>query len=353
MPEDKVITDSVSASNIYLRKLLLKCALSNGKTSVAAFEEWENLIVFDDLDAESFLLLPLVYLKLLEHEVEGGKFFLRIKSIYRRTWTENQILSKHLNQVFRLFEKSELPFVIASDELTLINLYDDFGAFSLQGFAIFAPFRDKTEFSRLMTENGWKMNFDENEKTEFRFDDFFSMEIYWKTRADFSHFRKRARRKKIFKTEFLTLKVEEQTINLCAGKFLPFRENDVRWQIVAGSLFKKRRIEEEKLISAARERDFSAETAEMLRNLTGDFGIEIPEKVIRALKRNQKNGRFNLLRQKIRNLRKDYANATEYGKHRFSFGGFTEFLSERWKVDSSVRLVIRAERTILKIWWTK
>ena len=353
MPKDIVIINSVFVSDIYLRKLLLKCALSNGKTSVTAFEEWEKLIVFDDLDAESFLLLPLVYLKLLENEIKSGKFFLRIKSIYRRTWTENQILSKHLSRLFQLFEKSELPFVGASDELTLINLYNDSGAFSLQGFAIFAPFQNKPEFSQLLAENGWKTIFDETEKTEFRLNNLFSIEIDWKTRANFSHCRRRAERIKIFGTQSLLLEPEEQMINLCADKFSPYRENNVHWQIVAGSLFKKRQIDEEKLISDARDRRLSAETAEMLQNLTSDYGIKIPQKIVRALKQNQNNGRFNLLRQKIRNLRKDYVDATEYGKYRFSFGGFIEFLSERWKVDSSGRLIIRAEQTILKIWRTK
>ncbi len=353
MPKDIIKINSDFASDIYLRKLLLKCVLSGGKASVTAFEEWEKLIVFDDLDAESFLLLPLVYLKLLENEIESGKFFLRIKSIYRRTWTENQILSKHLSLLFRLFEKSKLPFVSASDELTLINLYNDFGAFSLQEFAIFAPFQNKPEFSQLLAENGWETISDKNEKTEFRLNDLFSLEISWKTRADFSHCRRRAERKEIFGTQSLMLEPEEQMINLCAGKFLSFRENNVHWQIVAGSLFRKRRIDDEKLISNAQERFLSAETAEMLQNLTGDFGIEIPKKIVRALKQNQNNGRLNLLRRKLRNLRKDYANATEYGQYRYSFGGFIEFLSERWEVNSSGRLIIRAEQTILEIWRTK
>src|SRR5438067_951183 len=89
--------------NTYLRKLLLECILSDATVSIE-FATWERLIVFDDLDPQSFLLLPLVYLKLLENKIESGDLFLRIKSIYRRTWAENQILSKHLTRVLELFD---------------------------------------------------------------------------------------------------------------------------------------------------------------------------------------------------------------------------------------------------------
>lgn len=341
--------ESVSVSDVYLRKLLLECVLSDGAVSVDAFKEWEKLIVFDNLDTQSFLLLPLVYLKLLENKIEGGKFFLRIKSIYRRTWTENQILSKHLNQLFRLFEKAELPFVIASDELTLINLYNDFGAFSLQGFLIFAPFQNKKEFLQSLAESGWTTSFDESKKTELRLNNLFVIEINWKTRAEFFNRRKRANRKSFFGLRVLMLEPEEQLINLCAAEFSPFRENNIHRQIVPGSLFNKRQIDAEKLIAYARERRLSAQAAEMLQDLMSVFGIKIPKEIVHALKQNQNNDGLNLLRQKIRQIQKDYRDAAEYRKHRFSVGGFIEFLSERWKVDSLGRLVIRGARSALKI----
>jgi hypothetical protein len=327
-----------------LRKLLLKCVLSDGEVSRAAFAQWEKLVVFDDLDFQSFKLLPAVYLKLLRHNWES-RHFLRIKGAYRRTWAENQLLLTHLHDLFAELNESKIEFIVADETIRLAEIYNDSGIYSLQNFGLIAAFGVKARLSRKVIENGWataekniELSFCQKEKVS-------NLRIFWVNDAEF-----RARAKttgnvliKGFSRPALSL--EEQIINLCRKEFVPFQDEESRWQFIVSEIFNRQKPDRAKLISAAQEHDAALELIEMLQSLKNDFDVNIKNDLIVELRRNSMN-KLSSLKRKAKILWQSYRTLKKYGNSKI---GFYEFLAQRWNADSKKKFLEHAGQTGIKI----
>ncbi|HSR18731.1 MAG TPA: hypothetical protein VLM39_11630, partial [Ignavibacteriaceae bacterium] len=75
------------------QELLLKASLFEGDKFIYAWEKWKSCVNFEQIDPGSYRLLPLLYQNLVKHEIKDP-LTERLKGIYRRTWFENQILTR-------------------------------------------------------------------------------------------------------------------------------------------------------------------------------------------------------------------------------------------------------------------
>jgi hypothetical protein len=332
-----------------LRNLLLKCVLSEKEASKKALEEWERTVVFDDLDIGSFKLLPAVYLRSLEH-LSTGKYFLRAKGAYRRTWAENQLLLSHLDGLLSELTDARTAFVVADEALRLTQFYDDLGIYSLQGLRLAAPFGEKGSIGRKLAESGWDATDQNIELTFCRKENAFHVRIYWLDDAEFEATTKDAGNILINGNARRIVSFEEQLISLCELEFITSRETECRWQFVASEILDRGILNTSKLRSAARRRDISRPLADMLQNLKVELDVNIADDLIVELRNNSLN-KLSSANRRIRSLRQSYRTAAAtQGLANISF---RQFLAERWKADSNAMLVKHAVKAGIKFLWSK
>ena len=305
-----------------LRLLLLKCVLSNPETSSEAFAEWENAVVFDDLDFQSLRLLPLVYVKLLENDLKEVNSFLRIKSIYRRTWTENKVLLSNLDAIFAIFNKSDLPFIIAEEALRVLEIYDDRGVYSLQDFSILAPVSRKRDYCKTLSENFWHLQDDGIETTRFKKENLFSINLFWKIEEEFSYFRVNSEGFPIGNHRQLILCPEEQILNLCASEFLIFEDEQIKWKIISAILFNAQQISISKLLASAQTRGLSDALMKMLKTLSDHLNIEVSHRVLDSVVKSAKSKKNSGLIRSIRLLGRTYKMHAEFENQKATLRDF-------------------------------
>lgn len=324
------LPDKQNINSHHLRKLLLKCILSEADISRRRFAEWEKQIVYDDLDIESFELLAAVYPKLRENNIDS-RLFLRIKGAHRRAWTENQLLLTDLNDLFSVLKTGGIDFLIADEAIRLIEIYSAPGTSPLQNFALLAPIDCRKMLVQKAIENGWKLEADENETTDFIKDNLFRIGVQWLNETEFDCRLKRAETISFKDFRQPILCREDQVLNLCAREFLLFGEEDTRWQLIVSELFKAGKVNSDKLFALAEDYFLVNELARMLEILVRDFAVPIPAELTNKLNRNLRNERYFSVKRKILNFRQSYQIYSEYQSTR----GFFGFLANRWQTASA------------------
>ena len=334
---------SISAKN--LRKLLLKFILLDGEAALNYFIEWEKQIIYDDLDFQSFKLLSAVYPKLLKNNFQS-RLFSRIKSAYRRTWAENQLLLNYLNELFSILNTAEIKFIIADENIRIPEIYSDFGIFSLQNFSIITPLSSKNYVCQKLSENDWGICGEEIGQMQVFKNKSLHIKVLWISDEVFSIHLKNVERVLVKAKLQPIMCREEQILNLCTNELLMVNGGESRWQFIVSALFKYQKINANRLVELARRKHLAHQLAKMLQKLTDDFGIGIPVNLIDDLKKSPKVGKIALISQKIQNLRQSYQLFSKYEKI-----SFLEFLAERWKRDSYKALfkhVLQSGRRLLQ-----
>jgi len=331
-----------------LRKLLLKFILLEGEDAVAAFAEWERLVVFDDSSFQSFKLLSAVYPKLLEHNL-GSRLLLRIKGAHRRTWTENQLLLTHLNDLFADLNALQINFIVADEAFRVTEIYNDLGIFSLQNFSVMAPIRQKKELCGRLIENLWEICDDGVGRTHCKRDKVSGVDLLWTDDKEFDDQCEGAERDLVEKISVPIVRVEAQILNLCENRFMVHGDEESDWQFIAGALFKSGKIDSSKLIELARRRRLTYELAKMIDLLAGDFDLKVPHDLLAELGKSRPPGRVMLIGGRINSIRQDYRlylqDETRHGPR----AGLIEFLERRWGVDSYGDLVRQGIRSCMRL----
>ncbi len=334
-----------------LRKLLVKSILLEPERSRMAFDEWERLVVFDDLDFESFKLLPAVHHKTHSNDATRP-LSLRIKSAYRRTWTENQILLTNLRDLFESLAAGAIWIIIADETLQLAEIRNDIGIYSLANFGLMAPISRKKEFLQILIENSWDTENDGIEITRCKKDRTSHINVLWLSDFDFDSRMKTSESILVKDCAQSILSAEEQVLNLCAREFSISGDENSHWQFVIFELFNAQKIDPDRLTLLARKRWLSNKLAHMLQILIDDFEAKIPFELVEGLRKCPKASKAVSIRRKIRNLRESYQMFQEYGDQTGSKARFLEFLAERWKTDSNIVLIKHAVKSGLRLFQT-
>src|SRR4051794_32864599 len=86
------------------QELLLRAALGEGPSAVAAWQAWQARRDLDSVDPDESRLLPLVYQNLADQQADEPELA-RLRGVYRRTWYANQLTLQRTADRLRVFQK--------------------------------------------------------------------------------------------------------------------------------------------------------------------------------------------------------------------------------------------------------
>ncbi len=91
---------------------LIDAALLPGAEAGAAFEDWRARVEFDDIDAASLRLLPLVCHNLAAAGFSGSPLMGRLRGVRRQHWYRNQLLLGFVSDLLAAFTRAGIPTLL-------------------------------------------------------------------------------------------------------------------------------------------------------------------------------------------------------------------------------------------------
>lgn len=136
------------------QKLLLQAALWQGETAIDSWQKWRKSVDIDDVDRESYRLLPLLYRNLSTHNVTDS-YIGRLKGIYRRTWVENQVWFQQLGSILRSFQEAGIEIMLLKDAALNLYYYQDNGLRFINHLDFIIHPKDVLTAIKLLQNLGW------------------------------------------------------------------------------------------------------------------------------------------------------------------------------------------------------
>lgn len=137
-------------------ELLLRAALQQGKDATDAWDQWKTTVDIEDLDPESYRLLPLLYRNLSVHGIEDSEM-VRLKGVYRRRWYENQLLVSKITALLHSFQDAGIKTLILKDVALLLHYYQDDGLHAIDTLDICVRWEDGNAAIGLLNKLGWML----------------------------------------------------------------------------------------------------------------------------------------------------------------------------------------------------
>lgn len=137
------------------QELLLKATLLQSEEAIAAWKSWAAAINFDQLDAGSQRLLPLLYKNLVDHKVRHPAIDI-YKGFYRMTWYKNRLLSHRITTVLLLLDSHAIPVLLLKGAALVPLYYKDWALRPMNDFDLHVPQNDALKAVNLLCQSGWK-----------------------------------------------------------------------------------------------------------------------------------------------------------------------------------------------------
>jgi hypothetical protein len=137
------------------QELLLKATLLKGEQAIAAWKNWAAAINFDQLDAGSQRLLPLLYRNLIDNNVQHPAINI-YKGFYRMTWYKNRLLQHRITNVLCLLDSHGIPALLLKGVALASVYYKDWALRPMNDFDLLVPQNDALEAVDLLCRSGWK-----------------------------------------------------------------------------------------------------------------------------------------------------------------------------------------------------
>jgi len=119
-------------------ELLLRAALLRGPTALSAWAQWKSTVDFDDIDSESYRLVPQLYCSLRDQAV-SDPLLGRLRGIYRRTWYQNQLRFHAMARPLRLLHEAAIPIMLLKGAALILQYYRDYGMRPMADFDVCVP----------------------------------------------------------------------------------------------------------------------------------------------------------------------------------------------------------------------
>jgi len=135
-------------------ELLLRAALLHGPAALAAWAQWKSIIDFDDIDSESYRLVPRLYCNLRDQGVSdplSGK----LRGIYMRTWYQNQLRLHAMARPLWLLHEAGIPIMLLKGAALILQYYRDYGMRPMTDFDICVPGSRASAAIALLRANGF------------------------------------------------------------------------------------------------------------------------------------------------------------------------------------------------------
>jgi hypothetical protein len=137
------------------QSLVLHAALDEPAAAAAAWERWRATVEFDEVDYGSMRLMPLVYRQLgadaFDPEVAG-----RLKGLYRRAWSQNQLLFRRAAEAVAALEAQGIETLVTKGASLALLAYGDVGARPMDDVDVLVPIGRTREAIEALREAGWQ-----------------------------------------------------------------------------------------------------------------------------------------------------------------------------------------------------
>lgn len=139
------------------QELLLKAALMDGTAARDAWQHWRGMVDFEtEVDGGSLRLLPLVYQNLLCLKVEDP-LMLRLKGIYRKSWSNNHLLFRKTAQVLGLLHANRIPTMVLKGIPLTLMVYRNHAVRPMYDMDIMVPAFAAKQALDVLTGDGWSV----------------------------------------------------------------------------------------------------------------------------------------------------------------------------------------------------
>jgi hypothetical protein len=134
--------------------LVLHAALDPAPAAAAAWQRWREAVEFDDVDHGSTRLLPLVYrnlgAKAFDAEVAG-----RLKGLYRRSWSHNQLIFKRAAEAIAVLEREGIETLVTKGASLALLSYGDVGVRPMDDIDVLVPIERTAAAIEALSGAGW------------------------------------------------------------------------------------------------------------------------------------------------------------------------------------------------------
>lgn len=134
--------------------LVLHAALDQPQSALRAWRQWRAAVEFDDVDHGSTRLLPLVYRNLgaeaFDPQVAG-----RLKGLYRRAWSQNQLNFKRAAAAIAALEGAGIETLVIKGASLAVLSYGDIGARPMDDADVLVPYARAAEAIAALRAAGW------------------------------------------------------------------------------------------------------------------------------------------------------------------------------------------------------
>jgi len=140
--------------------LVLHAALDERSAALAAWQRWRDSVDFDAVDHGSTRLLPLVYRNLgadsLDAEVAG-----RLKGLYRRSWSHNQLIFRRAAEAIDLLEAAGIETLVTKGASLALLSYGDVGVRPMDDVDVLVPIERTRDAIAALSAGGWSPEHDD------------------------------------------------------------------------------------------------------------------------------------------------------------------------------------------------
>jgi hypothetical protein len=134
--------------------LVLHAALDQPPAALVAWQRWRDAVDFDAVDHGSTRLLPLVYRNLgaeaFDAEIAG-----RLKGLYRRSWSHNQLIFKRAAEAISVLEQAGIETLIIKGASLALLSYGDVGVRPMDDVDVLVPLERTAAAIDALSEAGW------------------------------------------------------------------------------------------------------------------------------------------------------------------------------------------------------
>jgi hypothetical protein len=141
------------------QELLLRAALLDRESALAAWTTWRRATDLSSVDIESRRLFPQLYRNLKRHSV-NDPLVDRFKEAFSRTYFENHMLFERATVVLGAFEQSGIPTMVLKGVALATAYYGDIGLRPMLDFDILVPSHQALAAMSVLKRLGWHGTYD-------------------------------------------------------------------------------------------------------------------------------------------------------------------------------------------------
>ncbi len=349
--------------------LVLHAALDEPGAALTAWQEWRQRVAFDDVDHGSTRLLPLVYRNLgagaFDADVAG-----RLKGLYRRAWSHNQLLFKRATLAIAALERAGIETLILKGASLALLSYGDVGARPMDDVDVLVPVGRAAEAIEAMRKASWEADHDDpsswaqvHHSLGFKGPDGGEVDLHW-----FALWQP-ARDEELWRAAVPLQLASQATRAPCAADQLllacvhgtpwsplpPFR-----WIADAATIVRAGggELDWGRLVAEARRRQLTVATAAALAYLGEEFGVTVPDGVLTALDSTpasrhervafQAAGRADSPVRTLRMAWDRYRRLRDLDTGAPRPAGFVQFARRFWGLGSAWQLPLHAARSFIR-----